>query len=234
MKTPLTVGVLGGMGPDATVDFMAKVLAATPATDDADHIRMLVDHNPLVPNRQQALLGDGEDPAPAIAAMARGLQKAGADFLVMPCNTAHAYAGAITDAVTIPLVSIIDVSVAACSGHAKVGLLATRGCLAAGLFQQAFAEAGAELLLSSDDEFAELARLVAEIKAGNRAADIAAGMLKLANSLIDRGATIILAGCTEIPLVLDAAMLEVPMVSSTQELAEITIAVAKGQEYPGL
>ena len=228
MKSSLTVGVLGGMGPDASVDFMARVLAATPAADDADHVRMIVDHNPLVPNRQNALLGDGEDPAPAIAAMAKGLQEAGADFLVMPCNTAHAYAAAIAGATSIPLVSIIDVSVAACQGHRKVGLLTTRGCLAAGLFQEAFASADTELVISSDDEQTEFARLIARIKAGNRGEDIASAMRKLAEALIDNGASIILAGCTEIPLVLDEEMIDVPMVSSTQELAEVTIALAKG------
>ena len=113
-----TVGVLGGMGPDATVDFMSKVIAATPAEKDQDHLRMLVDSNPHVPNRQEALLRGGEDPGPVLAAMAKGLQAAGADFLVMPCNTAHAFKDAIIEAVDIPLVSIIDVSVDACAGVA--------------------------------------------------------------------------------------------------------------------
>ncbi len=83
-----TVGVLGGMGPDATVDFMAKVIALTPATKDQDHIRMIIDHNPKVPNRQTAILDNGEDPGPDLAATATRLDTAGADFLVIPCNTA--------------------------------------------------------------------------------------------------------------------------------------------------
>ena len=83
------------MGPDATVDFMSSVIAFTEATLDQDHARMLVDNNPAVPCRQQALLGDGEDPGPVLAGMARGLEKAGADFLVMPCNTAHAFADSV-------------------------------------------------------------------------------------------------------------------------------------------
>ena len=81
------VGVLGGMGPDATVDFMAKVIAMTPAQGDQDHVHMIVDHNPAVPNRQAAILGDGEDPAPVLVEMAERLASAGADFLVIPCNT---------------------------------------------------------------------------------------------------------------------------------------------------
>ena len=80
MSNGKIVGVLGGMGPDATVDFMAKVIALTRADSDQQHIHMLVDHNPTVPNRQAAILGDGEDPGPVLAAMARRLQDAGADW----------------------------------------------------------------------------------------------------------------------------------------------------------
>ena len=138
-----TVGVIGGMGPDATVDFMSSVIGFTEAARDQDHVRMLIDNNPRVPCRQEALLGDGDDPGPVMADMARGLEAGGADFLVMPCNTAHAFADAIRDAVSIPLLSILDVTVAACQGHAAVGMLATRGCLDAGVYQKVFAASGA-------------------------------------------------------------------------------------------
>ncbi len=146
------VGVLGGMGPDATVDFMAKVIAATPADKDQDHIPMLVDHDPTVPNRQDAILGDGEDPGPALAAMARRLEAAGADFLVIPCNTAYVFQDAITAAVDIPLVSIIDVSIAEVAGKLPgaraVGLLATDGCLEAGMFQRGLQQQGMQPVLA--------------------------------------------------------------------------------------
>ncbi|MGY9013879.1 MAG: aspartate/glutamate racemase family protein, partial [Rhodospirillales bacterium] len=87
-----TVGVIGGMGPEATVELMSRIIAKTPANDDVDHIHMIVDNDPKIPSRIKALLeGTGEDPGPYIANMARKLQTAGADFLVMPCNTAHLY-----------------------------------------------------------------------------------------------------------------------------------------------
>src|ERR1700723_4357749 len=86
------VGIIGGMGPEATVDLMRRVIAATPARDDADHIHLLVDNNPKVPSRIAALIdGTGCDPAPALCEMAKGLEAQGADFLVIPCNTAHYY-----------------------------------------------------------------------------------------------------------------------------------------------
>ncbi len=222
------VGVLGGMGPEATVDFMSRVIRLTPADRDQDHLRMLVDSNPHVPNRQDALLRDGEDPGPALAAMARGLETAGADFLVMPCNTAHAFSDAIEAAVSIPLVSIIDVTVEACGRAAKVGVLATDGCLASGVFQQVLAERGKDAILPDAVETEALMRLVTRIKAGDTGADIADGMRNLAQALVARGAGVIIAGCTEIPLVLDAGMLGVPLVSSTEALARATVAFAGG------
>ena len=222
-----TIGVLGGMGPDATVDFMAKVVQATRAQKDQDHLRMLVDNNPHVPNRQAALLRGGEDPGPALADMARGLAAAGADFLVMPCNTAHAFKDAIVEAVDIPLVSIIDVTVEACGDAPAVGVLATDGCIASGVFQDALAGRGIDTLLPDDAQLQELMRLITRIKAGDRAADVAAEMLVLANALAARGAEAIIAGCTEIPLVLEPDMLDVPLVSSTDVLAEAAVATAR-------
>ena len=222
-----TVGVLGGMGPDATVDFMSKVIAATPAEKDQDHLRMLVDSNPHVPNRQEALLRGGEDPGPALAAMAKGLQDAGADFLVMPCNTAHAFSDAIIEAVDIPLVSIIEVSVDACAGAAAVGVLATDGCIASRVFQEAFASRAQVAILPDEGELRELMRLIARIKAGDQGTDVSAGMRSLADALVARGAQMIIAGCTEIPLVLKPEVLDVPLVSSTDVLAAATVAIAQ-------
>jgi aspartate racemase len=217
-----TAGVLGGMGPDTTVDFMSKVIAATSVTRDQDHAHLIVDQDPTVPNRQAALLGDGEDPGPAMVAMARRLERAGADFLVMPCNTAHAFAPAIVDAVSIPLLSIIDVTVEACRGHDQAGILATAGCLAAGLYQDAFAAAGMTPVLPDEAAVAEISRLAVEIKLGNRGPEISNRMRVVADALVARGARVIVAACTEIPLVLTPDMLAVPLISSTDELARAT------------
>ena len=222
-----TVGVLGGMGPDATVDFLSKVVRATPAEKDQDHLRILVDNNPQVPNRQDALLRGGEDPGPVLAAMARGLETSGADFLVMPCNTAHAFKDAIVAAVDIPLLSIIDVSVEACSGAAAIGLLATDGCLASGVFQDALARREIRTILPDAPETSALMDLITRIKAGKPGADVASGMLALAEALVARGADAIIAGCTEIPLVLTPEKLDVPFVSSTDALAAATVAMAR-------
>ena len=223
------VGVIGGMGPDATADFMSQVIAFTEAARDQDHARMLVDNTPAVPCRQRALLGDGEDPGPVMADMARGLEAAGADFLVMPCNTAHAFADAIINAVSIPLLSIVDVTVAACRDHRVVGMLSTKGCLEAGVYQDAFATTGSEIIVPDDAEFAELMDLIFAIKAGDQSPGIGERMRVLGEALVARGATVVVGGCTEITLVLHDDMLTVPLVSSTDELARATADVCSGR-----
>ena len=226
------VGVLGGMGPDATVDFMSKVIAATPAEKDQDHVHMIVDHNPKVPNRQAAILDGGEDPGPALADMAVRLESAGADFLVIPCNTAYVFRNSVTAVASIPLLSIIDEAIAAigdqCPGAKAVGVLATDGCLRANVYQEAMVEQGIEPILPSEGELAEFMQLVGRIKSGYQGEAIATSMAVLAKALIDRGAQAVIAGCTEIPLVLNETMIDVPLISSTDVLAEKTAAIACG------
>ncbi|MGI9221515.1 MAG: aspartate/glutamate racemase family protein [Woeseiaceae bacterium] len=223
-----TVGVLGGMGPEATVDFMATVVAMTPASTDQDHVHMIVDNDPSIPPRQDALLRAGADPGPAMADMARRLQSVGADFLVMPCNTAHAYSKAVTAVVGIPLLSIIDVTVAACRDYEAVGLLTTEGCFRSGIYQEALQALGKEPVLPTADELSEFTDLVFCIKQGDKSEPVRKGMLRMIDALQARGAQAIIAGCTEIPLVIDKTMSSVPLVSSTDELARQTIAFARG------
>jgi aspartate racemase len=220
------------MGPEATVDFMAKVIAFTPAEKDQDHVHMLVDNNPKVPNRQAAILADGVDPRSELAAMAARLEASGADFLVIPCNTAYVFRDAVNEAVGIPLISIIDVTVAAVvgSGAAKVGILATEGCLVAGLYQAALAEAGLELIAPTRDELAMFTKLIQRIKVGDQGDEVAASMRLLANALVERGAESIIVGCTEVPLVLTSSMLDVPLISSTDVLAQETVLLALGKK----
>lgn len=227
-KRGLTVGILGGMGPEATVDFMARVIAATPASRDQDHIRMLVDHNPGIPDRHAAIAGTGPDIGPELAAMAKGLEAAGADFLVMVCNTAHAYTEHIRAAVGIPFVSIVDAVMAAVTEHPAhtVGVMAADGCLQAGLYQQALTAAGREPLLWTAAEQARFMALLWRIKAGEREPELRSKLRTLAASLEFAGAELLLAACTEIPLILQQGDTGVSMLSSTDLLVRHTVALA--------
>jgi len=233
-QTQKIAGILGGMGPDATVDFMAKVIAGTDASRDQDHVRMLVDHNPQVPNRQEAILAGGEDPGPPLAEMAAGLEARGADFLVIPCNTAYVFENAILAATSVPLISIITESVEAVRASAaaatSVGLLATDGCLQAEIYQAGVEAAGMTAILPTASEVDEIMALINTVKAGRQDEQTAAAMSGLAAALVSRGADAIIAGCTEIPLVLDAGDVSVPLISSTDALAEKTVKLATGEE----
>ena len=223
-------GVLGGLGPAASVDFMSRVLNRTGASRDQDHIRMLIDHNPTVPDRHRAVAGETPGVAPQLVDMAQRLESAGAEFLVMVCNTAHAWGDAIRDAVSIPFVSIIEVTVEALGPQPlEVGVMAAEGCLRAGLYQQALAAAGHNPVLWSDAELEAFMALVYRIKAGERDPAMAGTMSRLAGSLEFGGAEALIAGCTEIPLVLDSAGTNLPLFSSTDLLVDRTIALARGE-----
>jgi aspartate racemase len=220
------------MGPEATVDFMSRVLRVTPANVDQDHVRMIVEQNPHIPSRQNAIRGTGESPGPAIAEMAARLQAAGADFLVMPCNLAHAWQGEIVAATQIPFVSIIDTSVAAAlerSGDdGAIGLMTTPGCFEADLYQSALAATGRPVVLQTGDELDETMTQVARIKGGDKSEDVARELRALGERLVKRGATVLIAACTEFPLVMSESMFDVAYISSTDELARETVAVALG------
>lgn len=227
-----TVGVIGGMGPEATVDFMSRVLDLTPASSDQDHVRMLVYNNPQVPDRQIDSQQQRLAVAEALSEMALTLQRAGADFLVMPCNTAHGFLDRALRAVDIPFVDLIAETVKAAGqalpANAQVGLLATDACLASGLYQSALADAGLGMLLPAATGQAAIMQLVFRIKAGDRGAAVAAAMHAEADALIGRGADVIIGGCTEIPLVVSAQELAVPYFASTAVLAQSTVDYCTG------
>lgn len=226
-------GVLGGMGPDATVDFMSKVLSITPAEKDQDHVRLLVNQNPAIPDRQVDTEAQRAAVEEVLAEMALGLETAGADFLVMPCNTAHAFLGLTLQKITIPFVHIVNETVQSIRDAepeaGSVGLLAIDTCLDSNLYQKAIHAAGMSVLQLSASEQAAMMQLVFRIKRGDQSIDVSHEMVNLANSLIQQGADVIVAGCTEIPLVISAERLSVPFISSTDVLAERTVAICLGQ-----
>ena len=226
-ESSLTVGVIGGMGPEATVDFMAKVIALTPVNADQDHVRLIVDQNPGVPDRQEALLRDGENPGQVLAEMARGLEAQGCDFLVMPCNTAHAFQDDITAAVNIPFISIVDATLDAIRAAKCVGVMATVACLRANVYQSTLEARGITHVLPTREEAENLTRLVFEIKRGNKGELTKAALARVTRNLVARGADVIVSACTEIPLVFGANDLDVRLLSSTDELAKMTIAMAR-------
>lgn len=230
-ETEKTVGVMGGLGPEATADFFAKLIAATPAACDQDHLHILIDNNPKVPNRHLAIRGESPSVGPDLVAMARRLEDAGADFVVMVCNTAHAWTNDIRSAVSIPFVSFIEEVVDHIAGAyppGPVGIMAADGCLEAQLYQEALKARGFEPVCWDHDKLERFMTLVFRIKAGERDEAMGREMAALAEDLASRGASLIISGCTEIPLVLDEADVRVPLVSSSDLLVQRTIEYARG------
>ncbi len=227
-----TVGVLGGMGPAATLDFLAKLQRATPAVMDQDHVHVLVDLNPQVPDRNAALAGSGPSPGPVLAQMAAGLERAGAQALVMVCNSAHAFADDIRAALhAAPLISLIEETAAAVRREhphvRRVGLLAAAACLDARLYQDALARHQIESLILDGPERSRFMALLYRIKAGEAGQASRAEMAALASSLLQRGAEMIVSGCTEVPLVLGPADLSAPLIDSVDVLVAATLAFAQ-------
>ena len=224
------VGVLGGMGPAATWDFCRRLTTATPATRDQDHLRVLVDADPAVPDRNAAIAGRGPSPGPRLAVMARGLERAGAELLCMPCNAAHAFADAVRDATVVPFVDMVEATVEAtlarAPGLARAGLLATTATLDAGLYERAFAARGVSVAPTPEDDRRALMEAVYAVKAGDASPARREAMRTLAERARARGAEAIVAACTEVPLLLAEEDLDVPLVGSSQALAEAVVRIA--------
>jgi aspartate racemase len=222
-----TIGVIGGMGPAATVDFLGRLVAGSGAAGDADHPRVLVDINPQVPDRNAALAGIGVSPGPALVAMARRLVGGGATVLAMPCNAAHVWAGEIEAALAggeARFVNIVDAAVAALVGARRVGIIAVGATLSAQLYQKRLASAG---IASLECDLTIVHPLVHAIKAGDVGPAVRAAMVAEAVRLVADGADAILAACSEVPLVLSADDVTVRYVDATGALAAATLAAAR-------
>lgn len=197
-----TVGILGGMGPEATVLLMQRVLAAVPARDDADHLPLIVHQNPRVPSRIRHLIeGTGESPGPVLAAMARALEAAGADALAMPCNTAHNYAPEIVAATALPFLDMRAATCAALPRGARVGMLASPAVRLSGAFDAHFDAAGLVPVWPEDDS-AALA-VIRAVKAGSGPAEVGAEFAALGRRMAARS-DILLVACTEMSLLTGA------------------------------
>lgn len=193
------------MGPSATVDFYAKLVRATPAQRDQDHLRVVIWADPTVPSRQEALLAGGADPTPWLKDGVRHLIDAGAQIVVVPCNTIHAYLGPVMADQPVEFLSIVDTTVAAIQrrGAERVGLLATDGALASRLFQSAFEAAGIGWVLPTPPQQANLMSVVEAVKAGRAGERTHEQMDELLAGLVQGGVCTVVAGCTEISTLLD-------------------------------
>jgi aspartate racemase len=216
------VGVIGGMGPEATLDLMRRVLAKTPAQDDQDHIHLIVESNPKIPSRIAHLIeGTGTDPTPELIRIAVNLQRAGAEALAIPCNTAHAYAHSIRRAVSIPLLDMVLLSVdqiASSRRVARVGLLASSAVLATELYTKAFASYGIAVVHPERQD--EVMSLIKAVKRGETGSNVQAALARIALDLANQ-ADVLLIGCSELSVI--AAGVTAPFVDSLDVQAQAIV-----------
>ncbi len=205
-----TVGIIGGMGPGATIDLMQRILRLTPAPegrdmDDIDHIRCLVDNNPKIPSRIKAIIDkDGEDPGPFIADMAKGLESWGADFLAIPCNTAHYYYDIVQKAVNIPVINLIDI---VCNhikthfpDHDKIGILASTAVKITQLYSNKLKRFDIKDVWPDSDHQAILLKVIKEIKKGNMDSKVQNDYAQVCDNLLHKGVKTAIIACTELSI----------------------------------
>ncbi|WP_027406776.1 aspartate/glutamate racemase family protein [Anaerovibrio sp. RM50] len=224
-----TIGIIGGMGPMATVDLMKKIILATPASCDQEHIPMLVDNNCMVPDRTKAIKGMGPSPVPEMMKSAKRLVAGGADFLIMACNTAHYFLPEILPHINIPVVSIIDVAVASIKekGYKSVGLLATSGTISTKLYQRALEDNGIKCITPAAEKQHFVDDMIYDgVKANNENYDTTV-VRNLLKEMKEQGAEAFILGCTEVPVAVTMYNLEGIFIDSTDELAKAAVKFAR-------
>jgi aspartate racemase len=224
------LGVLGGMGPLASAQFMVRLTQLTPAIRDQDHIPTVLWSDPRVPDRTACRLGVGDDPLPWLLRGMEGLRRAGCGAVAIPCNTAHGWYDPMA-ALGLPILHIVDAAadeLRRMGIRGRIGVMGTEATLAMRLYQDKLATLGWDCLVPDQDDMARLVTpAIASVKA-NRVCEAYAPLVHAVHLLAARGAAAVVLGCTEIPLGLQAGPSgPVPMVDTIDALATAAIAWAR-------
>lgn len=216
-KRPKLLGILGGMGPAATIDFMKNILDLTKASTDQDHIPTITYNNTQVPDRNEAYLRNGESPLPELLKSAEVLFGAGVDLIAIPCNTAHIWFDDLKKSAKGEILNMIEISVNEIPEGSKVGIISTTPVRLSGLYSKPLEERGCEVVLPEDQE--KIMRAIYLVKAGDL--DKARGEFKNeVKKLEEKGIKYLLAGCTEVPVALSQKDIAATMIDPMKKLAE--------------
>lgn len=225
------VGVLGGMGPAATVDFYSKLIAATPASTDQEHLRVMIWGDPSVPDRSAAITGEGTDPTESLTLGAQRLKDAGASFYVVTCNGAHAFMPQVRKKVDLDYLSIVEVTtdhIAALPYVSAAGLLATDATLMSDLYQSSFQEAGILPIVPDIEDQRAVMETIYSVKGGALTVAQSQSLIAVAASMVEAGADVIVAACTEIPLAISSEDSPRPLIDPSLILANRVVQRAGG------
>jgi len=228
------IGIIGGMGSKSTAYFFLRIICATPARKDQDHLRIIIDNNPQIPARSSAILREGESPLPELEKTLHNLERAGAQLIAMPCNTAHYYYHELQKSTDIPIINMVSETAEYIRRNLpninRIGLLATTGTLRAGIYHDALKGTDMEIIVPDEVTQKRIMKAIygtRGIKAGYTQDKSQKELVKVAQVLIARGAEAIILGCTEISSVLNQRALHVPLVDSMQILAEVVVEKAR-------
>lgn len=226
-EIPRVIGILGGMGPEATLDFFRCIIDLTPADKDQDHIQAIIYSNPKIPDRTKAIAGDGESPLPHLIRAARILEKSGAGIIAMPCNAAHHYLSAVRPAIKIPFLDMIEETARKLRGrlpNAKaVGLIASIGTVCSGIYSRSLSNMGIEVVLPDETCQQRIEAAINQVKAGVHDRSTRETFQSIGLQLMRAGAEAVILGCTEIPLAFDGNAVTYPSLNSTRILAEAAV-----------
>ena len=222
-----TIGILGGMGPLATADLFRKIVTMTKAGCDNNHIRIYIDDNASIPDRTAAILSGGKDPTPIMADSLKKLEGCGADCIIMPCNTAHYFLPRLQAMTEVPFLSMLEATARTCARTfpgKTAAILATKGTLSTGLYEEALKAQGVGYLVPDAEEQDALMRVIYEgVKADAAPEAYRADMEGVMKTLAAKGADYFILGCTELPVAADLLGLTQPMIDPTTELAKAAI-----------
>jgi len=225
-----TIGILGGMGPEATIDLYYRIIKATPASKDQDHIKTIIYSNPKIPDRTKAILSEGRSPLPELVSTASAIKRAGADFIIIPCNTAHYFINDLRKKIDIPIIHMINLTSTFLTYKYPflkcIGLLATDGTIQTGIYNESFRNEDIKIILPSDNtQKLVMSAIYDHIKLGKL--ESGKNILNfVSNDLIESGVEILITGCTEISLVLKNGDLTIPVLDPLQILAQYAVDVA--------
>ena len=235
MQQEKIIGILGGMGPEATVDLMQRIIAGTEAQDDIDHIRCIVDNNPKVPSRIKALLeGSGESPAPCMVDMAKRLETWGADCLAIACNTAHNYYPDVQNAVSIPVLNMIELAarhtVQQNPDCLHVGILASPAVRMTKLYSSVLEPLGRTVVYPEPEYEDRLLQVIKRIKNGDTGDTVRREFAAIVENINKCGATIAIIACTELGIICE--QYAIPTIDAADVLATELVKFAKGDTAP--
>jgi aspartate racemase len=229
------LGVLGGMGPLASAQFMLRLTLLTPATRDQEHIPTILWSDPRVPDRTKGKLSGGDDPLPWLLRGINGLRQAGCGAIAIPCNTAHGWFEPMVQAAGVPVLHIVDAAANDLRrlgvGQGTIGLMGTQATLNMRLYQERLSGQGWDCMTPNQDQMDRLVTPAIALVKANRVAEAFAPLAAVVNDLAARGASAVVLGCTEIPLGIQAGpaeALKAPVVDTIDALARASIAWARG------